>query len=328
MAQQEIRWGVFGPGRIAEKFGKGINVVKGATLYAVASRNPERGKRFAKSFGVKQVYDSYQALAEDPQVDVVYIATPHNFHYQNARLCLEAGKHVLCEKPLTVNAAESERLFALAKQRDLFIMEGMWTYFLPVYQQVREWLDGGEIGEVRLMTSTFGFQPLRDEKDRWLNPDLAGGALLDIGIYNLAVSMWVTQKEVQAFDVRGIVGQTGVDELVAGTLEFPGGTISQFSCTFLSRTANDFFIYGTRGRIQIHAPFWAATKASLDTGTGENTVTRELKAGGFEYQIDEVSRCLRAGLLESPVMPHRQTMASMRLMDAMRAELGVVYPFE
>jgi predicted dehydrogenase len=328
MAQQEVRWGVLGPGRIAERFGKGLKAVKHASLYAVASSSPERGKKFAKKFRARQVYTDYQEMVQDPQVDVVYIATPHNLHFDNARLCLEAGKHVLCEKPLTVNASESEKLFALAKQRDLFIMEAMWTYFLPVYKQVRAWIDSAQIGEVKLMSSTFGIQPNRDETDRWLNPDLAGGALLDIGIYNLAISMWVAQQEVEAFDVRAEIGSTGVDELVAGTLVFPGGMISQFACTLLSETNNDFVIYGTQGRIVIHTPFWGATKATLITAREEKTVTRAIRAGGFEFEIDEVTRCIQAGLLESPVMPHRQTLASMRLMDAIRAEIGVVYPFE
>lgn len=328
MAQENIRWGILGPGRIAEKFGNGIQAVNSASLQGVASRSQERGKAFAKSFGAKKVYTSYEALVEDPEVDVVYIATPHNFHYENARLCLEAGKHVLCEKPFTVNAQQSLKLFSLAKRNDLFIMEAMWTYFLPIYQQVREWIDTGQIGELRLMTSTFGFLLQRDEQDRWLNPELAGGALLDIGIYNLAVSMLVAQQEVSAFDVRGRLGSTGVDVLVSGTLEFPDGLISQFSCTFLSNTANEFTIYGTKGRILVHAPFWGASKATLNTNGVEKTITRSLKAGGFEYQIDEVNRCLKAGLLESPVIPHRQTLATIGLMDAMRVKLGVVYPFE
>jgi predicted dehydrogenase len=328
MAQQQIRWGIIGPGRIADKFGQGVRAVKSASLQAVASRSLERGKQFAKTFRVPQVYGSYQELVDDSEVDAVYIATPHRFHYEQVRLCLEAGKHVLCEKPLTVNTLESEQLFPLAKQRDLFLMEAMWTYFLPIYKQVGEWLDAGTIGELKLMHSTFGFRAARDEKDRWLNPKLAGGALLDIGIYNLAVSMWAARQEVSAFDVRGQIGETGVDELVAGTLEFPNGVLSQFVCTLKNRTHNDFTIYGSKGHIVIHSPFWAATRATLVTESEEKTVTRAYKAGGFEFEIDEACRCIGAGILESPVMPHRQSLASMRLMDAIRKEIGLFYPFE
>lgn len=328
MAKKEIRWGVLGPGKIADRFARCVAVVDGARIHAVASRSPERGMKFAKKYKVPSVYTSYQDLAADPEIDVIYIATPHNFHYQNTRLCLEAGKHVLCEKPLTVNAAESERLFLLAKEKNLFLMEAMWTYFLPIYAVVRQWLDSGKIGEITLMTSSFGFKPARNEEGRLFNLELAGGTLLDIGIYNLAVSRWVVQQEVKSFTILGRVGTTGVDELVTGSLEFASGAISQFSCTFLSKTVNDFIIYGTEGRIHIHPDFWGPTKATLLTKTGEKTVEKPFRATGFEYEIEEVGRCLQAGLLESPVMPHALTLASMRLMDAIRAELGVVYPQE
>jgi predicted dehydrogenase len=328
MDHTEILWGILGPGKIAERFAQCVDVVEGASIHAVASRSRERGEKFARRHKASTVYSSYQELVADPEIDVVYIATPHHLHYENTRQCLDAGKHVLCEKPLTVNASESERLIALAKEKQLFLMEAMWTYFLPIYKVVRRWLDSREIGEVTLMTSTFGFTPTRDEDGRLFNPELAGGTLLDIGIYNLAVSRWVMRQEVQSFDVRGLVGSTGVDELVTGTLEFDNNVISQFSCTFLSNTLNDFMIYGTRGHIRIHPNFWGATKATLVTGRDEKTVNQPLRSTGFEFEIEEVGRCLRAGLIESPVMTHEQSLASMRLMDAMRESLGVTYPFE
>ena len=328
MVERKIRWGVLGPGGIAETFGKGIRAVKQAELYAVASRSLERAERYAKSFRVPQVYESYQAMMEDPEVDVVYIATPHRFHFENTMMCLEAGKHVLCEKPLTVSAAESAKLFAYAKQQDLFIMEALWTYFLPIYKVIYQWLEAGSIGDLKLLTSTFGIKPPSDPQARWFNPELAGGALLDIGIYNLAVSRWVAQDEVATFDVRGQLGSTGVDEFVTGRLEFSSGILAQFSCSYNTNLKNDFTIYGSKGRIEIHAPFWGATKATLVAEREEKTVTRAYKAGGFEFEIDEVCRCLQAGLLESPVMPHRLTLASMQLMDAIRKTIGLVYPFE
>lgn len=328
MDHTDIRWGIIGPGRIAERFAQCVRFVEDASIHAVASRSPERGIRFATRFNVPTVYTSYQELVAHPDIDVIYIATPHRFHYENARLCLEAGKHVLCEKPLTVNAVQSQRLISLARSKQLFLMEAMWTYFLPIYQVVRQWLDAGFIGNVTLMTSTFGFKAKRDLSGRLFNLELAGGALLDIGIYNLAVSRWVTDDEVQSFDVRGVVGSTGVDELVTGTLEFDNKVISQFSCTFLSKTENDFVIYGTQGHIRIHPNFWGATRATLVTSQGEETVEQPLRCNGFEFEVEEVGRCLHAGLVESPVMTHEKALASMRLMDAIRASLDVVYPFE
>jgi predicted dehydrogenase len=328
MEHTEIQWGIIGPGKIAERFAQCVDVVEGASIHAVASRNPDRGKKFAKRHKVAVVYSSYEELVSDPEIDVVYIATPHNFHYENTKLCLEAGKHVLCEKPLTVNANQSERLIALAREKQLFLMEAMWTYFLPIYSVVRQWLDTGKIGEITFMTSTFGFIPNRDPDSRLFNPRLAGGTLLDIGIYNLAVSRWVVGQEVQSFDVRGLIGKTGVDEHVSATLEFEEDVISQFTCTFLSNTYNDFVIYGTKGHIRVHPNFWGATKATLFTGRRKKTVEKPMRSTGFEYEIEEVGRCLRAGLIESPVMTHEKALASMELMDAIRASIGLTYPFE
>jgi predicted dehydrogenase len=328
MAKKLIHWGVLGPGKISERFAEGIKPVKDAVLHAVGSRSSVRGKQFAKKYHVAKVYLSYQDLVQDPDIDVIYIATPHRFHFEQAKLCLEAGKHVLVEKPITVNAVEADRLFALAKQNDLFVMEAMWTYFLPIYHQVRQWLDAGKIGEVKFISSSFGFRASRDPQGRLLNPELAGGALLDIGIYNLAVSQWVTQQEISSFEVSGLVGDTGVDELVAGFLNFTDGTIAQFNCSYLSPMPNDLSIYGSLGEIHIRPRFWQATEAALVTADQEKTVRKPFKASGFEYEIDEVCRCLRAGLLESPVLPHRQIATTMRLMDAIRKQLGVIYPFE
>ncbi|MEN8240915.1 MAG: Gfo/Idh/MocA family oxidoreductase [Chloroflexota bacterium] len=328
MAEQKIRWGVLGPGKISIRFGEGLSHVEDAVLQAVGSRSLTRGNQFAKKFQVANVYSSYQDLVDDPEVVVIYIATPHRFHFEQAKMCLEAGKHVLVEKPFTVNAAEAEQLFMLAKQNDLFVMEAMWTYFLPMYQQVRQWLDTGKIGEVKFINSSFGFRAPRDPEGRLFNPELAGGALLDIGIYNLAVSQWVTQQEIRSFEVSGLVGETGVDDLVAGILNFEGGAIAQFNCSFLSIMPNELSIYGTLGEIHIRPNFWQATKATLVRADKEKTVRKPFKASGFEYEIDEVCRCIRAGLLESPVHPHRQILTTMRLMDAIRERLGVVYPFE
>jgi len=328
MTDKKFKWGLIGPGRIAHQFAQGLAVIKNAALYAVASTNPERGQAFANQYGGAKVYNSYESMVNDPEVDAVYIATPHPFHYENIKLCLEAGKPVLCEKPLTVNAAETRELIELARAKKVFLLEALWTRFLPVYAPVRTWLDQGLIGEIKLMVGTFGFAAPVDESDRWQNPELAGGTLLDMGIYPIAVSQWVMGRQPSSFASMAKLSKTGVDEMTAVLLQYDNGAISQFHSSFLSNNVNDFYIYGAEGYIRLHANFWAATKASMVTNNQEITITRPLRGGGFEYQTEEAMRCIRACLLESPGMPHAETLANMELMDAIRADIGVKYPFE
>jgi predicted dehydrogenase len=323
-----FRWGLIGPGRIAHNFAKGLATVPDGKLQAVASRDAARAIAFATEYGGAKCYDSYDALIADPEVDAIYIATPHNLHADAVRACIEGGKPVLCEKPLTVNAAQAEALFALAKARGVFLMEALWTRFLPIYAEVRKWLDEGRIGEPRLLSSSFGFKTARNVEDRLLNPALAGGALLDIGVYNLSVSQWVLQRNPDSFSATGFVGETGVDEQLAGTLDYGSGVMSQFHCTIRADTANDFRIYGSEGSIRIHSMFWGATMATLQDANGETTLERPHRASGFEYQIEEAQRCIREGLLESPGITHADTLATMKLMDALRRHMGQRYPFE
>ena len=328
MAEKRFNWGILGPGLIAQQFADDLKVVDGAALYAVASSSQERGQAFAQKNGGEKVYDSYEALVNDPQVDGVYIATPHRFHFENTMLCLEAGKPVLCEKPLTVNAAEAKILFETARQKKVFLMEALWTRYLPIFGQIRTWLEEGAIGDLHLLSSTFGFSIPKGKQQRWLNPELAGGTLLDMGVYPIATSQWVMGMMPESFGARAIIGETGVDELISVVLQYPNQVVSMFSTNFLSDNVNDFYIYGTKGFIRIHANFWGASKATLTVEGQELTVSRPLRAGGFEYQTEEAMRCVRAGLLESPGMTQAQTLANMELMDKIRAEVGVHYPFE
>ncbi len=327
---QKFKWGVIGPGRISQRFAAGVKSIKDAEVYAVASTSQARADSFAKKYSIPKSYDSYEALVSDPTVDAIYIGSLHHLHFPSAMLCLEAGKPVLCEKPLTVNAAETKRLIATARDKKVFLMEALWTRYLPIYGQVRQWLDAGRIGEVKLMNSTFGFKMERDADERWLNPDLAGGNLLDMGIYPLSISQWVMGQTPKSFSVQSMIGDTGVDEFTAGMLVYENGAVSQFSSNFLSTNINDFMIYGTEGYIRLHPYFWDCTQATLmDFNAGEEiTKTTPFKGTGFEYEIEEAMRCIGEGLLESPTMSHADTLATMELMDSIRTEMGLKYPFE
>ena len=323
-----FKWGIIGPGRISRNFADGCKVVGGAEIYAVASTNPERGQQFAKDYSANKVYTDYEALANDPDVDAVYIGTPHRYHFDNAKLCLLAGKPVLCEKPLTVNAAESEELIRISREQNVFLMEAVWSRYQPIYRQVREWLDNDAIGEVRLVSSTFCNQFPRDADDRWFNHELAGGALLDLGIYNINLSQFVYGDNPETFVVRGYIGDTNVDEVTSAVMYYSGGRISQFTTALTFNAGNDLFVYGSKGHIHVHPHICVPTRATLFDGSNETRVEKLMRANGYEYENEEVIRCVRAGLTESPGMTLAETLANMRLMDAIRREMGLRYSFE
>ncbi len=326
--RKKFKWGVIAPGRIAHTFAKGILSIVDAEISVVASSSQERADTFAEQYDIAKAYDSYEALVADPDVDAVYISSLHHQHFAQAMLALEAGKPVLCEKPLTVNAAETKKLIETAREKNLFLMEAVWTRYLPIYGTVRQWLDDGEIGELVMMNASFGFRAEQDPNSRLLDPNLTGGALLDTGIYPLSISQWVMGQNPKSFQVHGLIGETGVDELIAATLVYENGVVSQFSSNFRSASRNEFVIYGSAGHIRIHADFWGGTRATLNVNGKEQTVIADFDATGFEYQTVEAMRCIREGLLESPKMTHADTLATMTLMDNIRAEIGLKYPFE
>jgi dihydrodiol dehydrogenase / D-xylose 1-dehydrogenase (NADP) len=328
MSAENFRWGILGPGRIAYRFADGVRAVQGAEVYAVGSRSQERAASFAEFYGAPKAYGSYEALVDDPDVDAVYIATPHRYHYENTLLCLNAGKPVLCEKPFTVNAAQAKELFDLAHEENLFLMEGLWSRYFPLYQKVRQWVQDGEIGEIRVMTSTFGSNVPRLLDDRMLNHELAGGALLDMGVYPIAISQWIFGKNPVSFTATSLLGETAVDELTSVSLVYDDGAVSQFTCNMQAQSVNDAYVYGTKGYIHVHPPLWASTRASLVKEDQELTVSRPFRATGFEYEIEDAMRCMRLGLLESPVMTHADTLANMELMDKIRGQVGLKYSFE
>jgi len=328
MTTTNFRWGLIGPGKIAHTFAQALEVIDDGVLHAVASRDAKRAEEFARIYKAPKSYASYKALIEDKDVDGIYVATPHPFHHDQTLMCLEADKPVLCEKPLTVNAAETKRLIETSHTRGVFIMEAVWTRYLPIYNQIRTWLDEKQIGDLKLLTSDFSFRAPDDLGHRTWNHALAGGALLDIGIYNIAVSQWVFGANPESVSACSFLSETKVDALTAATMIYAGERLSQFTCSFLVDGANNFTIYGTEGRIHIHADFWCATEASLIKGEKRETKQEPFRATGFEYEIEEAMRCIRAGLLESPGMTHADTLANMQLMDTIRAQVGFKYSFE
>lgn len=334
-------WGLIGPGRIARRFAYAVAGMDGTELRVVHGRDPGRAGEFAADCtGLPggtgpRVAASVDELLGDDAIDAVYIATPHAQHGDWIRRCLEAGKPVLCEKPLVPNAAQGRTLVDLSRARGKFLMEAVWTRFLPAYAIVGAWLRDRAIGDLRSIQSSFCFPAAYEPHGRLFDPELAGGALLDVGVYNLTVTRWVLQMaygacpEPVSIHANGVLAPTGVDQRVAATLAFDGGLVSQFVCGLDGCAPNALTIHGEHGVIQLPARFWQATEARLQRkGEAEQRVPSPFRINGFEYEIEEAQRCIRAGLTESPHITHAETLATLEWMDEIRRQVGVRYPFE
>jgi predicted dehydrogenase len=324
-------WALVGPGNIARRFAGALRGIEGARLAAVVGRDAGRAAAFATEWapGAWSGADLSAALAR-PDVHAVYVCTPHPHHALAVRAALEAGKPVLCEKPLTPSAAATRPLVELAQARNLFLMEAVWTRFLPIYATVRQWIAESRIGAVRAMQSSFLLERPPQPGDRRYTAALGGGTLLDIGIYNLTVSRMVLPGvPIQRFELQALKNDEGVDVQLQAMLDFGEGRFSQFVCGWFTTGPNRFLILGERGHIVVHGGFWEATTATLNaTNQAPQTVEQAFRVNGFEYEIEEAMRCIRAGLAQSPLLPPAESLAVVELMDAMRARIGVRYPFE
>jgi predicted dehydrogenase len=323
-----FRWGILGPGAIAKAFATGLAALPDARLVAVGSRSIGRAEEFARQFGAPRAYGSYAELAGDPDVDAIYVASPHPFHMEHAVLCLQAGKAVLCEKPLAVNAAQARTMIAASHAAGSFLMEAMWTRYLPAVQAVREWIRAGRIGAVLRLEADFSFRGGWDPESRHLNPALAGGGLLDVGVYVIALAYWVFGQEPVEVKSMARIGKTGVDEQAAILFRYPDDALAVLTCGVRIQGPIHARITGTEGEIEIPAPFFRAENAILRKGGQEEVANHPHLANGYEYEAMEVARCVRGGLLESPDMSHAESLAIMKQMDSIRSGWGVRYPFE
>lgn len=323
-----IRWGILAPGRIAHKFAVGLKGSRNGVLHGVGSRSAERAAEFAEQYGATRSHGSYQELVDDSEIDAIYISNPHPFHKDATILCLEHGKPVLCEKPFTVNAADAEQVISVAMQREVFLMEAMWTRFLPTMQQARAWIDAGRIGDVRMIHASFSFRTGWDPEGRALNPDLAGGGLLDVGIYVVSLAYWITQKDPTDIVSSAHIGDTGVDEQAGMVLTYDDGALALLSCGVRTNTSHNAVIYGTDGWIEFLHPFWRGTKVTLHVGDEQIEFEQPHISNGYEYQATEVEGCIAAGKRESAVMPLDETLRIMKCLDTIRGQWGLTYPFE
>jgi len=321
-----VRWGIFGTGNIAHAFAKGLQDTPDAVLTGVASRSIESAQKFGSEFGAPASYGSYEALAAADDIDIIYIGTPHPMHAQNTLLALNGGKAVLCEKPFTINRREAEQVVALAREKKLFLMEAMWTRYMPALAEVKRIIASGEIGTVSQVHADFGFAATQDPAHRVNNRELGGGALLDLGIYPLSIASALLGP-VKSVLAQAQIGPTGVDVATGFTLKHESGAMSVCSCSLLARTPAELTVSGSLGHVRMNSMFHLAKSVTVKLTDGSTrTVDTPFIGNGYVHEAIEAGRCIREGLLESPGMTLDETLALMGLMDEIRRQIGLAYP--
>ncbi len=364
MTSPPIRWGVLGTGFAAEQFIGDLKLLADAEIRAVASRTEARARDFASRLGISRPYSSYEELVRDRDIDVVYVATPHSAHARDCHLCLEFGKHVLCEKSFAINAREAREVVAHARKKRLFCMEAMRMRFLPVFMATMRSIEEGRIGDVEMITADFSAPARFGEESRLFDPELGGGALLDRGVYGLSLA---ARLFGEPFDVTSCASKasTGVDEKIVVTLSNSSGQAAVITASLLTRGSSEAIIMGRRGTIRIHEPFYRPHRISLRTfidapdSPGKTSILKEnlrrvetlvpqvrrlrlqmehwfpratkeilrsFDGNGYQFEAAEVMRCLRAGQLESDIMPLDETIRVMEIMDRVRSQCNVRYP--
>lgn len=326
---QDIRWGVLGCGGIANTFATSLQSLDTGILLAGASQTPGRAKAFTEKYGVPRPYTDYEALLSDPDIDAVYIATTHNFHFENAKLCLEHKKHVLCEKPFTINAAQTEELIELARRNNCFMMEAVWTRFLPAIVKMRELLKAGVLGKVRTARADFCLTGEFSADHRLKNKALAGGALLDLGIYPITFADLVFDEEPIQMQSSAVMGETGVDERSFYLFDYEGGRRALLSSSFSHAAPIEAVVSGTKGFIRV-PHFLGATKLEIHlTGQEPEIFDFPMEEGtGFSFEIAHTMKCIQEGEKESDILPLSKTLKIMQTMDALRAQWGLSYEGE
>jgi predicted dehydrogenase len=327
-ARPGLRWGILGTGGIAQQFTRDL-LLTGHTVAAVGSRTRENAERFATLFELPAAHASYESLVADPSVDLVYVATPHPFHYPNARLALEAGKHVLVEKPFTLNAVQAQRLVTHAADRGLLVLEAMWTRWLPHMARLREIVAAGTIGEPRSMSADHT-QRLPDEPAHRLNDlELGGGALLDLGVYpvSFASDLFGAPQSIQAV---ATFKETGADAQVATIFRYAGGQIATTYSASVTQGPNVAVILGSEGRIEIDSVWYTATGLRIfgKDGTLIEDVRPAVEGRGMHFQAAEAERLVSEGRIASDILPPQETVAIVATMDAIREQIGLRYPGE
>ncbi|MFT5165960.1 MAG: putative dehydrogenase [Saprospiraceae bacterium] len=321
-----FNWGIIGCGKIAHKFAKDIQVLKSAKLHAVASRTKDKALAFGKGYDVEHCYGSYEEMLLCPKLDVIYIATPHVTHCANTIMCLNGKIPVLCEKPFAMNAVEVRRMVAASKKNDTFLMEALWTRFLPTIKKTLSIIERGTIGEIQTIKADFGFRASAGAAGRLFDQNLGGGALLDVGIYPVFLSLLLLGKPV---DIKAIanIGKTNVDENCAMLFKYPENKMAVLDCSIVTKTASEALIYGTKGTIRINSRWHEPTSMTvLMDGKEPKDYFFDFESNGYSYEIEEVQRCLRANKQSSDLLSHHFSLDLIELLDEIRRIAGIHYP--
>lgn len=321
-----MKVGILGAGRIATKMAETLNAMDDAKLYAIASRDKDRAENFAKKYEIPQIYGSYQTMLEDKDIDLVYIATPHSHHFEHMKLCLEYGKHILCEKSFTMNAKQAREILALAKEKKLLVAEAIWTRYMPMRKTLDEILERKPVGEIYALTANLAYPVTH--KQRVVDLALAGGALLDVGVYTINFAMMAFGHPLSV-DGTCIKTKTGVDETNSISLVYEDGRLASLQSSISCTSDRRGLLFGTKGFIEFE---------NINNCEGIKVYDSEYRLieqyfppkqiSGFEYQVRACKRAIDQGLLECPEMPHSEIIKVMEVMDTLRAKWGIVYPGE
>lgn len=323
---RKIRFGIIGPGRIATKFCESLKTIDDAIVYAVASREESRAKEFAAKFMAEKIYTSYESIAKDNEVDIIYIATPHPFHFEQAQICLKNHKPVICEKPMTISHQQTAALVDLARKNKTFLMEAMWSRFIPANIKVKQLIDEGAIGEIKFMHADFGFIAPSDLNHRTYNKSLGGGAQLDVGVYPMFLALWLLGKP-KAIHAHSILASTGVDSNTTALLNYDNGASATIFSSFVIDSKKDAVIMGTKGTITIHAPWHKSMSFSVKKNQSDKEETFEYpyESFGLQFQAVEAIQCLREGKTESEKLPLDLSLLMAETADEILKQIGVSY---
>jgi predicted dehydrogenase len=318
------RWGILGLGGIAHKVASDLKQIEGAILYAVASRSLEKAKAFAADFKAEKAYGSYIDLAKDPEVDIIYVATPHVFHFEHALLGLEHHKAVLCEKPIAMNAAQLSRMISEAKRKNMFLMEGLWTNFMPHLHKVYDLTQKEIYGKCLKIEADFSFKAEFNPEARLFNKNLGGGALLDIGIYPvyLALKLLGLPQDIKA---TAQFSKTGVDVSNAIQFQYPGGAEAHLSSSFAKTTPSKAKVYFEKATVELGSRFHQTDQLTITTEAGEEHLDFHYLPNGYQFEIKHVHDCLDQGLTQSPEMSLKASLELLQTLDTIRKQIGLRY---
>ena len=325
---KKYKWGLIGTGGISNQFAEGLTSLEDATIFAIGSRSQSSADVFAKKWKVSRSYGTYEDLYADPDVEVVYIGTPHNFHFQNVSDALNAGKHVLCEKAFTINAVEARELVALARQKKLFLMEAMWNRFQPWYGVVKQLLEEGRLGALHHIKADLSFRFDVGPEHRIYNRDLAGGALLDLGVYPIALASAFFGKPEEIMSAAHLY-ETGVDDQGSMIFKYASGATAELGCSTRYLSKNNATLHGSKGYLEIHGMLVRPAKITLQE-QGEDPLVIETphSSNGHQYEAQAVMDMLKEGQIEHALMPLDETIEIMETMDQIRGDIKVSYPGE